>query len=87
MGNKTTEKDILEQLLDREGKTWDGSLNGQYINHTNFQDYPDAKAHQLISFVKSGIRIVGYCFLPLNLWVACGMLILSEVIGIYEELV
>jgi hypothetical protein len=51
------------------------------------QKAPDPKLHQLISFVKSGIRIAGYCFLPFNLWVACFILILSEVIGIYEELV
>ena len=49
--------------------------------------YPDPKLHQLISFVKSGIRIAGYCFLPFNLWVACFVLILSEIVGIYEELV
>ena len=49
--------------------------------------YPDAKLHQLISFVKSGVRIVGYCFIPYNLGIAAIMLILSEVIGIAEELV
>ena len=48
---------------------------------------PDPKLHQIISFVKSGTRIAGYCFIPFNLWVACFILILSEVIGIYEELV
>ena len=87
MGNKTTEKDILEQLLDREGKTWDSSITEQKNNTTNFNKYPDAKAHQLISFIKSGIRIAGYCFIPINLWVACLVLILSEVVGIFEELV
>ena len=49
--------------------------------------YPDAKLHQLISFVKSGIRILGYGFLLVNLPIAVLLLIFSEVIGIYEELV
>ena len=51
------------------------------------QKYPDAKKHQIISFVKSAIRILGYGFLPFNLAIATIILILSEVIGIYEELV
>jgi len=49
--------------------------------------YPDAKKHQIISFIKSGIRIAGYILLPFSLEIAAGVLILSEVIGIIEELV
>ena len=48
---------------------------------------PDAKKHQLISFLKSGIRLIGYGFIPFNLVIATGILILSEIIGIVEELV
>ena len=50
-------------------------------------EYPDAKKHQLISFIKSFIRILGYCFLPFSLTTATIVLILSEIIGIIEELV
>jgi hypothetical protein len=50
-------------------------------------DYPDAKLHQKISFIKSGIRFAGYGFLPFNLWVAGGLLVIAEVIGVIEELV
>ena len=50
-------------------------------------DYPDAKKHQLVSFIKSGIRILGYCFIPFTLVIATIVLILSEVVGIIEELV
>ena len=51
-------------------------------------DYmPNQKWHQIISFIKSGIRIIGYVFLPFDLVIATGVLILSEVIGIVEELV
>lgn len=51
-------------------------------------EQPDPKKHQLISFVKSGIRIIA-CIagmggsLPL---LAAGLL-LAEIVGVYEELV
>ena len=48
---------------------------------------PDARKHQIVSFIKSGIRIAGYCFIPFNLVMATILLILSEVVGIVEELV
>lgn len=54
-------------------------------------EQPDAKKHQQISFLKSGIRIAGYCLLfgIGGGWAisAAIVLIASEVIGIYEELV
>lgn len=49
--------------------------------------YPDAKKHQDISFIKSFIRIAGYILLPIDLLSAAGILCISEVLGIYEELV
>jgi len=49
--------------------------------------YPDAKKHQIISFIKSGIRILGYALLPFHLVASVIFLILSEVVGIIEELV
>ena len=51
------------------------------------QQLPDARKHQLISFVKSSIRIVGYILLPFNIWAAALLLVMAEVMGIYEELV
>ena len=48
---------------------------------------PDAIWHQRLSFIKSGIRILGYCFIPFSLIYATVFLILSELIGILEELV
>ena len=48
---------------------------------------PDQKWHRIISFIKSGIRIVGYCFIPFNLVTASILLIASEIVGIFEELV
>ena len=51
------------------------------------QELPDARKHQIISFVKSGVRILGYGLLIINLPIAVGVLVLSEIIGIVEELV
>ena len=50
-------------------------------------EQPDAKLHQLVSFIKSGIRIIVYCLIPYNLGIAASILVLSEIIGIIEELV
>ena len=60
---------------------------GQQIKEGINMEYPDAKKHQIVSFIKSGIRILGYGFLLVNLPIAVFLLIFSEVIGIYEELV
>jgi len=51
------------------------------------QQLPDARKHQIISFIKSGIRILGYALLPFNLVASVIFLILSEIVGIIEELV
>ena len=55
---------------------------------TEFKKYmPNQKWHRYVSFIKSGVRIVGYALLPFNLVAATIVLIFSEVIGIVEELV
>ena len=51
------------------------------------QQLPDAKKHQQISFIKSGIRILGYGALWFSLDTAVILLMLSEIVGIGEELV
>ena len=53
----------------------------------NIDQMPDQKWHRSISFLKSGIRIVGYVFIPFNLIAATALLVVSEVVGIIEELV
>tara|TARA_B100001778_G_scaffold160867_1_gene132169 strand:+ start:1099 stop:1350 length:252 start_codon:yes stop_codon:yes gene_type:complete len=72
LGDQTKIKQRLEEVT-RE-------MNG-------YNGYPDAKKHQIVSFVKSGIRIVGYCLIPFNLFAAALILVISEVVGIIEELV
>ena len=53
----------------------------------NLENMPDQKKHQIISFIKSGVRILGYGLLLYSLPIAVGVLIFSELIGIVEELV
>ena len=53
----------------------------------NIDQMPDQKWHRINSFIKSGIRIVGYGFIPFNLLFATVLLVLSEAVGILEELV
>jgi len=48
---------------------------------------PNQYWHRIISFIKSGVRLIGYAFIPFDLMVATMILIFSEVIGIVEELV
>ena len=57
------------------------------LQNDNKQELPDARKHQLVSFLKSGIRMFGYILLPFDLTIAMGVLFFSEIIGIVEELV
>jgi len=63
-------------------------MRDRYIkSRKRISDYPDAKKHQIVSFIKSAIRILGYALLPFHLVASVIFLILSEVVGIIEELV
>ena len=42
--------------------------------------------HTKLSYAKSGIRIVGFAFLPVNLAVSAALLVIAEAVGILEEL-
>ena len=53
----------------------------------NFDKLPDPKNHQLISFLKSAVRISGYLLLPYSITLSVIVLVASELIGIVEELV
>jgi len=57
------------------------------LQNDNQQQLPDARKHQLISFIKSGIRLIGYGALLYNIETAVYILVFSELIGIAEELV
>ena len=60
---------------------------GLLIKEEINMEHPNAKKHQTISFIKSWIRIIGYFFIPFSLITATLILVVSEVVGIIEELV
>ena len=62
-------------------------VNFKTTNKENSMKQPDPKLHQQVSFIKSAVRIVGYILLPFSITTAMLALVLSEVIGIFEELV
>lgn len=62
-------------------------INDIEKDRKNLKHMPDQKLHQMVSFFKSGVRIIGYFFIPFSLVTATALLILSEIIGIVEELV
>ena len=49
--------------------------------------HPDPKNHQIVSFLKSAVRITGYVALPFGISLGVTILVISELIGIIEELV
>ncbi len=53
----------------------------------DLEKLPDPRSHQIISFIKSGIRILGYIVLPFDIIISALLLIFSEAVGIYEEMV
>jgi hypothetical protein len=50
-------------------------------------NHPDPTKHQLVSFLKSAVRISGYLALPFGISLGVTILVISELIGIIEELV
>ena len=83
---KENYKNYQKQMSDREiMDAKKGISNPPQVK--NIDQMPDQKWHRRISFLKSGIRIVGYVFIPFNLLTATVLLIISEVVGIIEELV
>ena len=48
---------------------------------------PDPKLHQTISFLKSAVRLTGYGALMYSTGLGVLILIISELIGVIEELV
>jgi hypothetical protein len=57
---------------------------------TKFKDFkhmPNQKRHKIVSLIKSTIRIAGYVLIPYSIPLSVSVLVLSEVVGIIEELV
>ena len=56
-------------------------------NQNTLNNIPDPRLHQIISFIKSGVRILGYIALPFSFVISAFLLAIAEIIGIVEELV
>jgi len=53
----------------------------------NIEYMPNQKLHRNVSFIKSGVRILGFGLCWWSLDIGVTVLILAEVIGVGEELV
>ena len=53
----------------------------------NLNKIPDPRKHAIASFIKSTIRLLGYGALWWSIDLAASLLILSEIVGVGEELV
>lgn len=96
---KRQNREAWERSVKKQENMSDGlteALKGSTYSHTRYkkiptvkhiEQIPDQKWHRRISFIKSGIRIVGYAFIPFNLITATVLLVISEAVGIIEELV
>ena len=93
---KRENRDAWERSIKKQEQMSDGkteALNGTYFSHKkmptvkHIDQMPNQKWHQIISFIKSGIRIVGYILIPYDLVISASVLVFSEIIGIVEELV
>ena len=86
-------KEVEKELYDVESRRMTeeqylaNRIHQKRVTPTTPTNHPDAKKHQIVSFIKSGIRILGYILIPFDLLLAAGILVLSEVVGIIEELV
>ena len=85
MTNNTTDKELNDFLMNRESRKVTQDYTVKPIQLEKY--YPDAKKHQIVSFINSGIRILGYVLIPFDLLWAAGILVVSEIVGIIEELV
>ena len=83
---KENHKNYQKQMSDREiMNAKKGIINPPQVK--NIDQMPDQKWHRRISFIKSGIRIIGYLAIPINIPAAVALLVVSEAVGIIEELV
>jgi len=58
-----------------------------YTINTHMIQPPNPKTHRIISFIKSGIRILGCMALTIDMTAAAALLVMGELVGIVEELV
>lgn len=84
-----TGEDLVEELNSLEAQIQKDLYEvNQRQSTQKLKDIPNPKLHQIISFVKSAIRIV-FSFLGIIGFYELGFfgLLVAEIVGIYEELV
>ena len=85
MWTRTTTNDVKGASLEEQAKhtPWETEhLLGKDVRHM-----PDQYKHKVVSFIKSGVRILGFGVCWWSLDIGLTLLILAEVIGVGEELV
>jgi len=83
---KKEEQRLLNDLYDRETREgW--TYTDTSVKPLKEDTHPDPSKHQALSLLKSTIRMAGYGFIMLDMTLAVVTLIISEVVGIVEELV
>jgi len=79
------QEEVHKELWNRDKRIF---TQAKEAIESNGQKLPDPKLHQIISFIKSGIRIIA-CAAGIAGWYGVGFigLLIAEVVGIGEELV
>ena len=85
---KTADQYPIGATLEEQAKHTDWEYSDTHVRTQEETEYPDAKMHQIVSFVKSGVRIAG-CLVGVMSSVPLGfvLLLVAEIVGIVEELV
>ena len=81
-------KEYYYPNYDGDNTRWLSSRRRNSLEAKSTQPLPDARKHQIISFIKSGVRIVA-CIVGAWGNTSSGFILLgvAEIIGIFEELV
>ena len=78
---------------DTKGASYEAKLTTEHFDYSaervdsQIKAMPDQKLHRNVSFLKSAVRIVGFGACWWSLDIGLTLLILAEVVGIYEEMV
>ena len=79
---------------DTKGASYEAQLTNEYFDHSaeridsQIKAMPDQRMHKIVSFIKSGLRLVACIFGMTQMYVvAFALLFMAEVVGIYEEMV
>lgn len=90
----TNDKDLERGMVDTtplSRKTADqypiGTGEVEHLFGRDVRHMPDQYKHKVVSFIKSGVRILGFGVCWWSLDIGLTLLILAEVIGVGEELV